>query len=132
MSATVVAVINTSADTVELLSSALECAGFVTVCSYTHDIRDGRIDLEAFLRQHRPTVIVYDIAPPYDRNWRFFEHLRETALKGYVFVLTSTHPARVEQLVGRTARVYEVVGKPLDLDAIVSAVREAARARPTE
>ena len=67
-----------------------------------------------------------------DPPLRFFEHLRETALKGYIFVLTSTHAARVEQLVGRSARVYEVVGKPLDLDAIVSAVREAARARPTE
>jgi DNA-binding response OmpR family regulator len=131
MPATVVAVINTSPDTVELLSVALECAGFVTVCSYTHDIRDGRLDLEAFLRQHKPTVIVYDIAPPYDRNWRFFEHLRETILKGYVFVLTSTHSAQVEKLAGRSA-VYEVVGKPLDLDAIVAAVREAAHSRPTK
>ena len=132
MSATVVAVINTSPDTVELLKDALEFAGFVAVCSYTHDIRDGRIDLEAFLRQHQPKVIVYDIAPPYERNWRFFEHLRETVLKGYVFVLTSTHAAQVERLAIGSNRVYEVVGKPLDLTAIVAAVREAAHARPTE
>jgi DNA-binding NarL/FixJ family response regulator len=102
-----------SPDTVELLSVALESA-------------------EAFLRQHQPTVIVYDIAPPDERNWRFFEHLRETVLKGYVFVLTSTHAAQVERLIGRAAHMYEVIGKRFDLNAIVDAVREAARARPTE
>ena len=132
MAAPVVAVINTSPDTVELLSVALEGAGFVTVSSYTHDIRDGRVDLAAFLSQHQPSVVVYDIAPPYERNWRFFEHLRETVMKGYVFVLTSTHAAQVERFVGRASHVYEVVGKPYDLNAIVDAVRQAARVRPTE
>jgi CheY-like chemotaxis protein len=55
---------------------------------------DGSVDLEALLRQHKPTVIVYDIAPPYVRNWRFFEHLRETILKGHVFgaVREAAHP----------------------------------------
>jgi CheY-like chemotaxis protein len=131
MSASVVAVINTSPDTVALLTTVLECAGFVTVFGYTHDIRDGRMDLGAFIRQHQPQVIVYDIAPPYEQNWRFFEHLRETILKGRVFVITSTNAARVEGLAGRTPRIYEVVGKPLDLDAIVAAAREALHARPT-
>jgi hypothetical protein len=68
VAAPVVAVIKTSPDTVELLSVALEGAGFVTVSSYTHDIRDGRVDLAGFLSQHQPTVVVYDIAPPYERN----------------------------------------------------------------
>ena len=132
MRPSVVAVINTSPDTVELLTAVLEVAGFVTVCGYTHDIRDGRMDLGAFIRQHQPQVVVYDIAPPYEHNWRFFEHLRETILKGCVFVITSTNAARVEELTAHTPRIYEVIGKPLDRGAIVAAVREAMHARPTE
>ena len=61
----VVAIINTSPDTIGLLADLLERAGFLVVTTYTHHIRDGSIDLEAFLRTHRPRVIVYDIAPPY-------------------------------------------------------------------
>ena len=103
MSAAVVAVINSSPDAVELLTTVLELAGFVTVCGYTHDVRDGRMDLGAFIHQHQPQVVVYDIAPPYEQNWRFFEHLRATILKGCVFVVTSTNAARVEGLAAHGA-----------------------------
>jgi hypothetical protein len=34
-------------------------------------------------------------------------------------------------MAGTNARVYEVVGKPYDLDQIIAAVKQAARARPT-
>ena len=129
--APVVAVINTSPDTVEILKDLFQRAGFVVATGYTHDIRDGRIDLAAFLRVHAPDVIVYDIAPPYETNWRFLQHLRQTVLSGYRFVLTTTNPARVEPLVGRDERVYEVVEKPGDLDVILRATREALRSRST-
>ena len=125
----VVAVINTSPDTVGLLAGLLERAGFLVVTTYTHHIRDGTVDLEAFLRTHRPRVIVYDIAPPYERNWQFLEHLRQTILGGYQFVLTTTNPARVEPFVKGDDRVYEVVDKDGSLDEILRATREAARSR---
>lgn len=125
----VVAIINTSPDTVALLKDLLERAGFIVVSSYTHDIRSGAIDLAAFLRTHEPAVILYDIAPPYERNWQFLQHLRGSILAGYRFVLTTTNPSRVEPLVGRDEHVYEVVDKDGDLDAILRATREAVRAR---
>jgi CheY-like chemotaxis protein len=127
----VVAIINTSPDTVDLLRDWLEKAGIVVVVTYTHAIRAGDIDLAAFLGAHQPRVIVYDIAPPYERNWQFLQHLRQTVLNGYRFVLTTTNPSRVEPLVGRDERVYEVVDKDGDMDAIVRATREALRARAT-
>ena len=127
----VVAIINTSPDTIDLLKDLLERAGFLVVSTFTHHIRDGKLDLGAFLRTHEPRVIVYDIAPPYERNWQFFQHLRQTVLAGSRFVLTTTNPSRVEPLVGRDEQVYEVVDKTPDLDAILRATREAIRARAT-
>lgn len=127
----VVAVINTSPDTVDLLKDILERAGLLVVSTYTHHIRDGTIDLGDFLRTHEPRVILYDIAPPYERNWQLLQHLRQTVLSGYRFVLTTTNPSRVEPLVGRDEQVYEVVDKEGDLDAILRATREALRARAT-
>jgi CheY-like chemotaxis protein len=125
----VIAIINTSPDTVGLLSELLERAGFLVVTAYTHSIRDGSVDLQAFLRTHRPRVIVYDIAPPYERNWQFLQHLRGTVLSGFQFVLTTTNPSRVEPFVKGDERVYEVVDKTGTLDEILRATREAARSR---
>jgi len=132
MATEAVAIINSSPDTVELLRSVLQHAGFLVVCGYTFDIRDGRLDITAFVEQHRPRVIVYDIAPPYEANWRLFNHIRGLDVMRQIrFVITSVNPAHVEGLVGRDEHVYEVVERPLDLDRIVTAVKEAARARPT-
>jgi CheY-like chemotaxis protein len=119
----VVAVFNTSEDTTDLLRIVLENAGFVVVTAFTNLLRDGKVDLEAFMRQHQPRVIVYDIAIPYDHNWRLYEHMRETpACSGVSFVLTTTNIKHVRQLAG-DVELHEIVGKPYDLNQIVDAVR---------
>lgn len=126
----VVAVFNTSPDTVEMLRVVLQQAGFLVASAFTFDIRDGRIDLDAFVRRNHPAVVVYDVAPPYDANWALFQRLRaDPALSRCHFVVTSTNAAQVQALAGRDERIYEIVGKPYDLDAITRAVKEASRAR---
>ena len=128
----VAAVINSSPDVVDILRLALEHAGFVVVSALTFEIRDAKVNLEEFITQHEPGVIVYDIAPPYEANWRLFEHVASTPImRGRQFVLTSTNAHQVSGLAGREQHIYEVVGKPFDLDEIVRAVKEASRARPT-
>jgi CheY-like chemotaxis protein len=128
----VAAVFNTSPDIIDLLRRALEPAGIVVVSLFTYQIREGGVNVEDFLRQHNPHVVVYDIAPPYDANWQLFRHIRAMeSMRDRRIVLTSINPRRVEELTGVDERVYEVVGKPLDLDQIVRAVKEAAMARPT-
>jgi CheY-like chemotaxis protein len=127
----VLAIINTSPDAVELLRHVLEQAGFLVASTFTWLVQSGQVDLDAFLRTHQPKVIIYDLAPPYERNWDALQNLRSTVLKDYQFVLTSVNCAQVEALVGKDERIYEVVGKPHDLDAIVRAVKEAVRSRPT-
>ena len=126
----VVAVVNTNPDLLELLKARIEAAGFVVLVMHVAEIRAG-LDLEAVVAQHDPQVVVYDVVIPYDRNWRFLEHLRETALQGRRFVITTPNEAGIRKLVGKDDKVYEVLDDGGDIDVIVQAVREAARARPT-
>ena len=127
----VAAIFNTSPDLVDLVRRAFEPAGIVTVSVLTHQIREGAVDLDAFIRQHDPQVIVYDIAPPYDANWALFQHIcRMDGLRNRQFVVTSINAKHVESL-SSGHPVYEIVGKPYDLDRLVHAVKEASRARPT-
>jgi CheY-like chemotaxis protein len=126
----VAAIFNTSPDAVEMLRNVMQRAGIVVVSAFTWEIRDGHVDLAAFIKQHQPRVIVYDIAPPYDENWNLFLHLRAMPfLAGLEFVITSTNVRYVQQL-ARTERIHEIIGKPFDLDEIVRAVKEALKARP--
>jgi DNA-binding response OmpR family regulator len=125
----VIAVFNTSEDTTDMLRVVLELAGFVVLTAFTNAVRDGKTDLEALMRQYRPAVVVYDIAPPYEANWRLFEHIRTTpACAGVRFVLTSTNAAQVRAVAGEL-QIHEIVGKPYDLDQLVSLVKAAADRR---
>jgi CheY-like chemotaxis protein len=124
--APVVAVFNTSTDIIDLLRFAFERAGFVTVSAMASEIREGEIDLERFVHQHRPDLLVYDIAPPYEENWRLFRHLQGTPiLQGLPIVLTTTNARHVAELTAGTIDVHEVVGKPYDLSEIVEATIKA-------
>lgn len=128
----VVAILNSNDDLVELLRHLLEQAGFVTVTGHIDAVRRGDLDLVNFVKQHEPAVIVYDLVPPYDRSWNYLYLLRDSEpLRGRPFVLTSVNTARAKEVVGNSEMVYEVVGKPLDLDQVVTAVKEASKARPT-
>lgn len=123
----VVAVFNTSPDTVDMLRIVIERAGFVVVSAFTYELRDAKVDIEAFVRQHAPRVVVYDLAPPYEQSWRLFQHfcslpiLRDTA-----FVVTTTNARHVKTVAGPEQALHEIVGKPYDLDRIVEAVVAAA------
>jgi DNA-binding response OmpR family regulator len=125
-----VAVFNTNDDLVELLRAAIEKAGFVAVTGHIDDARRGTLLLSAFVSEHDPKVIVYDIAPPYEQHWHFFQHVREQPyMQGRQFVLTSTNVERARETAGIDEPIYEIVGKPYDIDQLVSAIKEASRAR---
>jgi hypothetical protein len=73
-------------------------------------------------------VIVYDIVMPYDTNWAFLTHLREGTLQGRQFVITAPNLRGARKIIKSEETIYEVVEEG-DLEAIVQAVREAAKAR---
>jgi len=123
--APVVAVFNTSPDIIDLLRFVFEHAGFVTICAMTFHLRDGSTSLDEFVTQHQPDVVVYDIAPPYEENRRLLEHMANTpALRDRPMVLTTTNAVHVRKLAG-DRQLFEIIGKPYDLEQIVNAVRKA-------
>ena len=105
----IVAILNTSPDTVELLSLFFEHHDMLAVSAFTYDIRQGKVDLARLLQTHRVDVVVYDIAPPYERNWLLFVHLRDTILQQHPCVLTTTNAKLVNSLIGADVVLYEIL-----------------------
>src|SRR5262245_1812525 len=124
-----VALFNDNPDAVVRLGKLLVSAGFDVVSALIPEVRNGRCDANGIMQRHDPAVVVYDIGPPYEENWEIFQVCRATSMRDRRFVITSANPARVERLAGRDERIFEIVDQRLDLDNIVHAVKEAARAR---
>jgi DNA-binding response OmpR family regulator len=114
-----VAVVNSSQDTVEMLSAFLQRQGWQTVEAHVDDIKRGRLDFVEFLQLHDPSVLIWDVPPPYDQNWAFLRLVRSSrAMEGRVVIVTTTNKAALERFVGPTDAL-EIFSKPYDVGILV-------------
>jgi DNA-binding NtrC family response regulator len=122
----VVAVFNASEDTVDFVSVFFELHGFRAV-GRTWPAREA-LDLKTvlgFMAKHQPQAIVFDVSFPYESNWQRFLEFRQLGDQCRVpVVLTTTNKDALVECVGST-EALEIVGKPYDLDELLTAVRRA-------
>ncbi len=132
-----IGILNSTEDVIDLLTQLLEDEGCAVRAAYIPDFKRGRGDLATWLGDLAPTAVLYDIPPPYDENWAFYQHalsLRES--RPHRFIVTTTNMRILEGLAGPTDAI-ELIGRPFDLGEIVDRVRAAlaeigAEAAPVE
>jgi DNA-binding response OmpR family regulator len=119
----VVAVFSADEDTV-LLRPHLRDVGYEPVGAYVREIRDGTVDVLAFLRAHRPDAVVYEVEPPLKANWNFVRLIRNAAgVRNPRFILLTSDKPGLERTIGRGAVNELVFAKPYDLAEILRVVR---------
>ncbi len=110
-----IAVFNDSAPTLSTIAKWFEIHGYGVVTAQLSMMRVAHVDVEAFVATHRPDVIVFDVAMPYESNWDFLEVVRMLPkLAGIPIVVTTSNKAALESLVGPTS-AKQIIGKPHDL-----------------
>jgi CheY-like chemotaxis protein len=113
-------IVNSNEDVVDMLRLTFEHGGWIPATAHVVDAKRHRIDLPDLIRQHEASVIVYDVAPPYEENWNFLQQLRQRGdMAPRAFVVTTTNEIQLTRIAGRQDLI-EIVGKPYDLDAVLA------------
>ena len=127
------AVFNASEDTVAFVSLFFEGQGFHVVSQSWPAYDPLRADVaDAFVSKHDADVVIFDVSLPYEENWQHFEAFKKLLDRRNVpVVLTTTNKRALSEMIG-TTDALEIVGKPIDLDQLASAVRNAIRRMPED
>ena len=125
-----VAIFDGYADAAEMMAINIALAGFRIVDGHVSDIKRGVTDFIAFMKEHNPEVVVWDISPPYEGHWNFFQLIRSSsALDGRGVVLTTTHKLHLDSFAQEDSGALEIVGKPVDIDELIRRIRHALEHR---
>jgi CheY-like chemotaxis protein len=112
-----VLVVDDDVDTREALAAALVEAGFLV-----EQAENGRRALERIDDNGEPDVVLCDLHMPGMGGEEFLDRLRGTAAR--VIILTGDSSARLAQF----AREARLLQKPIDLEQLEAAVKEACAA----
>ena len=120
-----IAILDTSPDFIDMLKEIMEIEEFDTISEYILNFRTGRSDIHSFFAMHKPNAVIYDVALPYQENWQFLKHVLEiSGLRSCQFIVVTTNKRALDALVGETGGL-EILGKPMDLDALIQAVNDS-------
>jgi DNA-binding response OmpR family regulator len=126
----IVALFNASDDTIDMVQTLLTKSGGEQTLIWCHfaDLKKGIVDFGKYMDKHNPEVVIFDLSPPYDENWRFFKTMRDAkTMQGRGMVLTTTNKARLDEVLGEDSHALEVVGRPTDLQQIDAAIKAETR-----
>jgi CheY-like chemotaxis protein len=121
-----VAIFDSTDEVIEVLARLLEEHGFQTVMGRIDEIQSGVLDLVAFLEEHDPHVILFNLPRPYERHLNFLRLLSTTdSLKRCGCVLMTTHEEALKVAFRRVDEQPSILGKPYVPTAVLQAVRMA-------
>ena len=120
----VIAILNGTAEILETLEEYLRTEGFTTITAIVTEFKKGKEDFVQFIEDHNPTIILYDIPPPYDQNLTFLRLLTDThSMDERCVIITTTNKVQLEKITGEKSAL-EIVGKPYDMDILIKTLRE--------
>ncbi len=122
----IVALFNASDDTIDMIQKLLTEANQSQTLIWCHfaDLKKGIVDFAKYIDKHNPEIVIFDISPPYDENWRFFKTMRDAdTMQARGVVLTTTNKNRLDEVLGEDSHALEVVGRPKDLLEIDAAIK---------
>ncbi len=119
-------IINSSDDLLEVLSETFAEHGLTSATAHVADLKRHPEQIAPLIHKARPRCIMLDIAPLYDDTWRWFREQFATHpdVDGIPIIVTTTNLAALRSY-GIEEPIYEIVGKPFDIDRIVGAVERA-------
>lgn len=117
----IVALFNASDDTIDMVQAILKEGDRAQTLVWCHfaDLKKGIVDVGKWLSKHNPEVVIFDISPPYDQNWKYYKTMRDSdEMRGRGSVLTTTNKDRLDEVLGSDSQALEVVGRAKDLEQI--------------
>lgn len=126
----IVALFNASDDTIDMVQNLLTDSGGDQTLIWCHfaDLKKGIVNFGKYMDRHNPEVVIFDLSPPYDENWKYFKTMRDDkTMQGRGVVLTTTNKARLDEVLGEDSNALEVVGRPKDLQQIDAAIKTETR-----
>jgi len=126
----IVALFNASDDTIDMVQRLLTDSGSDQTLIWCHfaDLKKGIVNFDKYMARHNPEVVIFDLSPPYDENWKFFKTMRDArTMDGRGVVLTTTNKNRLDEVLGQDSNALEVVGRAKDLQQIDAAIKGETR-----
>jgi DNA-binding response OmpR family regulator len=115
-----VLIVNSNQDVVDMLRLTFERAGWNVATAHVHEAKEGTVDLVKLAHDHDASVVVFDVAPPYEENWELFATIRMApGMEDRAFILTTTNERALQQVCG-DCEAIEIMGKPYDLAEVLS------------